>query len=392
MKLRFNLLAALLLLGASLLAQSTLDQVLAAVKVNNKTIQAGERRIEAGKALFQTGLSLPDPSISFDWMLGVPSAAGNQTDLIVAQGFDFPTVYKYRRELAGLKTGQSGLNEEQILKEVLLEAKLTALHLVYLNKHKAEMERRLASTQQFYSGYQKKLEQQDATIIDVNKARLQLLNLQTSLQLLEVEITGHLQELAVFNGGISVEFTDTIYPFQPDLPDFEMLKQTIEQNDPRLRFLNTQQQIGEAETRLTRALLMPKFEAGYRYQGLLDQQFHGIHAGISLPLWENKKRIASSELQVGVYSALIDKHRTEYDHEIERLYTQYRAFHRSIQDYRTNLGLVSNQAFLDKALEAGQITVLEYFTEISLYYESLDRYLALEAMMHKTVARLMKFY
>ena len=256
MKLKYNLLCALLIFMVSMQAQSTLDQLLASVQANNKTIQAEQRRIEAGTAFFQTGLSLPDPSVTLDWMRGFPSSAGNQTDFTAAQAFDFPSAYKYRREVAELKTAQITFESEQVRKDILLDAKLTALHLVYLNRRKTELERRQERAQRFLDDYQKKLEQQDATILEVNKARLLLVNVQTERQLLETEIAANLQTLTGLNGGVPVVFTDTIYPPAPKLPDFETLENTIEQTDPILKYLEAQRNAGEAEAKLTKAMLL----------------------------------------------------------------------------------------------------------------------------------------
>ncbi len=381
----------MLLLAVSLPAQNNLDQLLVSVQANNKSILAEQRRIEASKAFLQTGLSLPDPSVTLDWMKGFPNSAGNQTDLTAAQAFDFPTTYKYRREVADLKTTQTAYESELLRKNILLEAKLTALHLVYLNKRRVELARRQASAQQFFDNYQKKLEQQDATILDVNKARLLLVNLQVAQQLLESEIDANLQNLAGLNGGNPVVFTDTVYPPVPELSDFQILALTVEQNDPAMKYLQMQRQIGEAEAKLTKAQLLPKFEAGYRYQGLLEQNFHGVHAGVSVPLWENKKRLNYSSVQLLEYDARIEEQRTLRYNEIKRLFEQYRASQNNYENYRENLRAVSSGVLLDKALQAGQITVLEYFLETTLYYESVDRLMELEAQWQKVGAKLMKF-
>ena len=391
MQQRYKLLVAVLFLSVSLQGQSTLDQILASVQANNKTLLTEQHRNEASKAFFQTGLALYDPEISLDWLRGFPSQAGNQTDLTVAQSFDFPTAYKYRRQVAGLKTSQTAYESELVQKEILLEARLIALHLVYLNKRKAELSKRLASAERFYSNYQKKLEQQDATILDVNKAKLLLANVQTDLQLLEIEGDENLRKLTELNGGNPVVFTDTIYPPIPALPDFETLERTIEEGDPALKYLQTQLQIGLAETNLNKALLLPKFEAGYRYQGILGQQFHGVHTGIIVPLWENKRKLNYSAMQGREYDARIEEHRTEHYHEIKRLYEQYQSLVMLNDRYRNNLQLASSSPLLDRALELGQITVLEYFLETTLYYESMDRFLELEETQQHVGALLLKF-
>jgi outer membrane protein, heavy metal efflux system len=372
-------------------AQSTMDQVLASVQANNKTLLAEQRLIEARKAFLQTGLALYNPEVSLDWMRGFPSSAGNQADFTASQAFDFPAAYKYRRQIADLRTAQTAYESDMVRKDILLEAKLVALHLIYLNKRKVELANRLANAEAFYSNFQKKLAQQGATILDVNKAALQLLNIKTDLQLLETEVAGNLLQLAGLNGGKPVAFNDTIYPPAPALPDFETLEQTIGGSNPALKYLQTQQQIGQEETKLTRALLLPKFEAGYRYQGILGQKFHGARLGMSVPLWENKKKLAYASVQQQLYDARIEEHRTGHYHEIKRKYDQYQALRQNFEEYRSNLQMTSNTALLGKALQAGQITVLEYFLETTLYYESLDRFLKLEEAWQRAGAELMKF-
>jgi len=390
MKRRFNLIPGLLLCTLAAISQSNLDQVLSSVQANNKTLVADQRRVEASKAFYKTGLSLPDPSLDFDWMAGVPSTAGNQTDLTLAQEFALPSVYKSRKEVAELKSGQIAFESELLRKNILLEAKLIGIRLIHLNKRKAELEKRLVNTERFFSNYQKKLEQQDATILDVNKARMQVLHIRTDLQLLEAEVAENLQQLTILNGGIPIVFADTVYPVEQPFPDFETLEQSIELVDPTLQYLVAQQEIGLAEEKLTKAMNLPTFEAGYRYQGLLGQQFHGVHTGVSVPLYENKKRKQYALLQTEFNDARVEEHRADHFNEIRKLYDQYHALKSDLEEYRANLPSAMSISLLDTSLQTGQMTTLEYFMETTLYYESVDRYLALEEVVRRLEAELRK--
>ena len=391
MTLRYKPILFLFLLSAGLPAQSTIDQVLASIQANNKTILAEKQRMEAEKAFFQTGLTIPDPSITLDWMRGFPKTAGNQTDLMLAQGFDFPTAYKYRKQASSLKTAQLLFESEQVRKDILLEAKMLALHLVYLNKRKTELESRLASAERFLENSQNKLDLQDATILDLNKARLLFANVKTDLQLLEAERTEYLEKLTSLNGGNQVVFSDTLYPEEVEELRFEDLALARQEGDPLLRYLEMQSRIGETEMQLAKALLLPKFEAGYRYQGLLGQQFHGIHAGVQIPLWENKRQLNLSALQIQVNNARVEDRRTILFHETRRLFDQYQSFQQAFDEYRNILQLSTEGTLLEKALQAGQLTVLEYFLETTLYYESVDRQLEFEEACELARAELMKY-
>lgn len=390
MKARYSLIFFLSFLASGVQAQSTIDQVLAQIEANNLAIQAEKRRLEAGAAFLKTGLTLPDPEASVDWLKGFPATAGNQVDILAAQAFDFPTAYSHRREVAALKTGQLSHEAESLRKSVLLEAKLACLDLVWLNKRQAELSRRLAAAEQFYDNYRLKLEAQDATILDVNKARLLALNLQTDLQLVEAERTALLRQLEALNGGIPLAVGDTLYPPADPGMDFESLWQATEAADPEIRYLKAQQQVGQAEMRLERSLLLPRFEGGYRYQGILGQQFHGIHLGVSVPVWENKKKLQYQAVQQDLHEARLQQRTAERYAGIRQRYDRWQALKGSLEEYQEVLEQASGARLLAAALSAGQITALEYYLELSLYYESFDRYLELEAGMQRAFAEMME--
>ena len=367
---------ALLLLGAGHLpAQSTLDAMLAQIEGNNPGLRTEKQRVEATAKGFQTGLWLYDPQISYDWLKGFPNA----------------TAYARRRKVANLRTGQLAFESRALRQAALLEAKLTGIRLIYVNKRRAELRRRLREAEQFLSDYQKKYDARDATALDLNKARHQVVNLKMEMKLLEAEATEHLSRLAALNGGVAVMVTDTLYSLISALPPFDTLEQTIETTDPTLQYLQTQNQIGAAQVSLTKALNLPKLEAGYHYQGILGQNFHGLHVGMSVPLWENKNRLAQQQLQQVFYAGQIEEHRTEHYYAIKRLYEKYQSLQAGLDEYRQSLLSLNNLDLLDKALQAGQITTLEYFVEQSLLYESRDRLLELEREVAEVLTELTKY-
>jgi outer membrane protein TolC len=391
MQLRYKFITGWLLLTLSAQSQSAMDSLLAQIQSNNKSIQAAQKKMEANKAFYQIGRSLPGPEITFDWLKGYPATAGNQTEFIAVQPFDFPSVYKYRKEISALQTDQTSYTYDQVRKEILLEAKHIAIKLVYLNKRKSILAGRLANAERFYENYRRKLDQQDATILELNKAGLLLFNIRTDLQLVETEIREQTQKLIVINGGNPVIMTDTTYPPDEVLPEFDSLEQMIEETDPELKFHEMQMVIGETEQQLTKATLLPSFEVGYRYQGLLGQTFHGVHTGVSIPLWGKKQRKEYPLQLSNFYSAVIDQHKIEHYNETKQLYDQYVLLSEKIRFFETNFAQITNAAILDKALQAGQITVLEYYLETTIYFESLNRYLDLELAKQQAAVELLKY-
>jgi cobalt-zinc-cadmium efflux system outer membrane protein len=381
----------MLFFAISLPAQNTLDAMLAQIEGNNLSLRTEKQRVDAAAKEFQTGLWLYDPQIGFDLMKGFPNSAGNQTDLTVTQQFDYPAAYSRRREVASLRTGQLFFESQTLRQAVLLEAKMSGIQLIYLNKRRSELDRRLREAEQFLSNYQKKYDARDATALDLNKARHQVLNLKTEMKLLEAEAAEQMTRLATLNGGVAVAVTDTFYPAITELPAFDTLAQSIATSDPDLQFWQAQQQVGTAQLALTKALTLPRMEAGYHYQGILGQNFHGLHVGLSVPLWENKNKVAQQQLQTAYFAGQLESRRNERFYTSKRLYEKYQSLQAGLDEYRQSLLTINNLDLLDKALAGGQITTLEYFVEQSLLYESRDRLLELEREVAEALAELTKY-
>ncbi len=142
---------------------------------------------------------------------------------------------------------------------------------------------------------------------------------------------------------------------------------------------------------LSKAWRLPKFEAGYHYQGILGQRFNGIHAGVSLPIWEQKYRTQQQQANVAFSEMQLQSQLNGLFFEIKALFDRQAALKKSLDEYRTAISSVSNTALLDKALRLGEITVIEYFLETSFYQNALLHFLKTEREYQVAVAGLMKY-
>ncbi|MEJ7694473.1 TolC family protein [Daejeonella sp.] len=379
------------LLTTTVYSQTGVDSLLSQVGRNNKAIQANREYQLARKAEFKTGLTPYNPKVEYDYLSGSPASAGNQRDFTVTQQLDFPTVYRSKRKLSDQQSIQSDLQHRVFTQDILLNAKLEALELIHLNKQSLELKRRLSRTNQLVSDFQKKLDKGDAIILDVNKARLQLLNIRQDVMMNDNAIRQTLTRLKEFNGGTDVTLTDTIYPPVTVLPDFKTLDSLIERNDPILQVFEQEQLIRQQQITVQRRLNLPKIETGYHSQGILGQTYKGIHGGISIPLWENKNRIKAAEANLSYANFNAVNHKLEHQLENRQYFDQLEVRRSAMAEYRTLLSSLNNVALLDKALRYGQITIIEYAQDESFYFDSYSKYLQLEAEYHKALARLYKY-
>jgi hypothetical protein len=73
------------------------------------------------------------------------------------------------------------------------------------------------------------------------------------------------------------------------------------------------------------------------------------------------------------------------------LHTKAISLQNSLNDYRTNLQKFSNSDLLLKALDHGALSLAEYYYELSVFYESLNKLLVLEKTLNETVIELNRY-
>ena len=390
MKNRLSLFLAILSVGLGY-SQSNMEAVLAEIAKNNKTIQANTQYWSAQKVQYQTGNSLYNPTVEYDYLNGSPANAGNQTDIVVTQSFDFPTAYGKKNALANQLGIQADLYLRAANQELLLEAKKICIELVYRNKLQVPLTKRKEATEKWLAHFKKKLESGDGTILDVNKAEIQLLEIKK--QFLEnASLIAKLNEqLTSLNGGTAIAFNDVAYFTVPVIADFETLVKETEAQDYIRKTLEQEKVIAQKQIAVSKALALPKMEVGYHYQGILGQTYNGIHTGISLPLWESKNRVKLEKAKMNFAEIALTDHTNEHYYEIKQLYGRHESLKSILGDYEKLNHSVEPIKILDKALAAGQISVLEYFVELNYYNATFNSYLEIEKEYFEVVANLLKY-
>jgi outer membrane protein TolC len=372
-------------------AQSTVDSVLSNIARNNKTIRANMQYWEAQKQEFQTGLTPYNPKVDYDYLNGSPASAGNQADFSVTQSFDFPTAYIKKKQLSKEQVAQVEFKMILNRQDVLLEAKSICIELVYRNKLQEELRKKKQNTEKWLGNFQTKLEKGEGNILDVNKALLQGIEIRAEYQENLSSINQLNQKLTELNGGNLVKFTDTVYPPLPTIPSFDELEREIEANDPLRKYLEQEKVVGQRQVELSRAMALPKLETGYHYQSILGQTFQGIHLGLTIPLWENKNTVKTQQANLLFADLSVQDHSNEHYYDTMQQFEKYNNLQITLNEYQTLFDSLNNVELLDKSLVLGQISSIEYFMEVSYYYDAFLNYLRTEKEFYQTIAKLYKY-
>ncbi|MBD9179913.1 MAG: TolC family protein [Odoribacter splanchnicus] len=388
---RIYILFWLSLSALGLQAQSGMNRVLESIEANNKTLLAGKQMAEAQKLEANTGKYLANPTVELNQLWADRSVGGNSNELAVVQAFDFPTVYSNKNKLAKLKSATYDHQFAASRQQILLSAQQVCLEIVYLRKQKNILDSRLKNAERLTALYRQRLESGDANQMELNKIQLEKINAQNASRLNEAALRAQLEKLRNLNGGVAIDFTDDTYDIIPVLPEYSQLENEYLAADPSLKSLAGETEAANREVKLSRAQSLPKFDLGYRRNGGSEEKMNGFRIGMSIPLWENKNTVKTAKAQAEYAAANMDDNTQTLKSTLRELYTQVQALQNSSAEYAQALASQRNEELLNKALEAGQISMIDYFVEITLLYDSVQNYLDVEKEYHSLVAQLLQY-
>lgn len=370
---------------------NSIESILRSIEKNNKELQACEQLTLSKKLEAATGNTLPDPNVSYERKWGKPASIGKTGELSVTQSFDFPSVYFYKNQLYDLK---SDLYEQQrltIRQQILSNAKDVCLDLVSLFQQQRLLDLRLKNVQKLSALYQKRLSSGDANILETNKIELELYNIRTQMRLVETDRNNKLKELQTLNGNIPIEADLYDYPPVEFPEDFEIYSQEAIAADPELRSLENELKVARKNISLNKSLWFPKFEIGYVREVEFADKYNGISFGISIPLFENRNKIKQAKALTGYTQAQIENTRLQNLSTLQQLYDQAHNLRTSMQEYNRLLQSQKTLSLLNKALENGQLSMIEYFVEANQVYESMQNYLQLENQYQKILSQMYRY-
>ena len=374
--------------GVAARAQSGYETVLHQIEANNTTLAALRQQTEAEKLGNRTGLLPVNPEVEFNYLWGSPSVIGNRYDINIKQTFDFPTAYAYRSKIANLQNANAELLYKAERLTVLLAAKQVCIELVYYNALAREYAVRLKNAELIAVTYQTKLEQGATNRLEYNKAQLNLTTVQTEIAQIDAARTVLLSELKRLNGGKEIVFATEVYPTNTLPANFEDWYTTAESKSPVLQYVSRQIEIYKQEIKLNRAMGLPRFSAGYMSEKVVGEHFQGVTVGISIPLWENKNRVKQAKEQAQASEAIFEDNKVLFYNHLQTNYIKADALQQNAQKIRHSLSMYGNEPLLKKALDVGEISLLNYLLEIEYYYDTVNKVLEAERDYELTAAEL----
>ncbi|MBO5026551.1 MAG: TolC family protein [Bacteroidaceae bacterium] len=363
-----------------------MEAVLQSIENNNKELQVIRKSNEASVLEVKAGNSLEDLSVEYSPFYRKGVRGVESSELVVTQGFDFPTLYASRRKSENLQQTVFDLQYLASRRDILLEAKNVCLDLILIEKRKAVLEVRSKNTDELLRLYEKKMEEGDATIIEINKIKMEQMGIAAEVARNESARRVSMQALVALNGGEPLSFSDCRYPaYSMEKEDYETLKERYVSADLTLRTAQAEAAVSRQEVKVNKQGAIPKLEVGYRRNTEMKNASNGFLVGASIPIFSNRRKVQAAKARFITAQMQQDNVRVQAENKVHALYEEMKTLKSAVEAYDTDL-MYSTLGILRKAVEEGELSLTEYYTEADGIYESLLEYIELENQYMKVVA------
>ena len=375
---------------AGLHAQTgSIERVLKSIEQNNRELQAGEQNTRAEKLDVRNENNLEDPSVSYSRKFGEQDGVSPEIEFEVTQGIDFPTLYAQRRQYGKLQGRALDLQQAVLRRDILLRAKELCLDLIRLNQLKALYGQRLKNAEELNALFDERFEKGDVNILEVNKVKMELMNLRATVAENDAAYRTALQNLLAMNGNMPLEFDETVYPLVPELRSLEQVRDEVMGADYALKQAQAGSEAARKLVKVNRHGWLPKLEIGYGREGGSDAMLNGFVVGVSVPIFSNRGKVKAARARQAGAELAQEQVAQQVEADIQSLFNEATRLRASMQAYDTGL-MDKTLSTLKQAVEAGQLSVLDYYSEAETVYASQEKLVDLENRYQKVVAQLYK--
>lgn len=383
--------SALILLSSTCLYAQPVDfnTIVDSIAANNSDLRVGRLKTDGAIKAIASDNNLADPELDFTHQWG-QKGIGNKWSIGVTQNFEWPGVYTMRasrmnaeaealRRQSDVQTSKMRLQIAEALVDLVYQKKLVDLHKTMLDRIDSML---IVSN--------RGLEQGEVSILDLNILKLQRIEALRSLNEAISGLTEASATVKALNGGAdcsNLTATLTDFPDTPLLP-LESYIESAAENNPVIRYNNALSKAEQLRINTLRRSFLPGFSIGYSHEYEIGDHFNGLNIGLTLPVFSNRKKIPAAEAQQLALQAESEASRLAAESQITQDYKIILQLDNELSEYSSVLNDKDNMRLLSKALNAGQISILDYFSRADYFLNAQAAYLEAQRRRAQSMTRL----
>lgn len=373
--------------SAEAVRTQSIEEVLQSVAMNNPELKSLIQSTEAAQLQLKTDNMPEDPTVEYSSFYSRNTTGQSGSELVVSQGFDFPTLYATRSRQNKLSSAslESGLDVER--RRILLEAKTVCMDIIMYRQLGELLDMQSGIAEEMLELFQKRYETGDATALELNKIKMELMNVATEVADNRAALSAADNTLRAMNGDVELVFDADFYPLAEDVADPQAAMEEYISGNAAIISAETAAQAAQKQVSLDRQGWIPKIEIGYRRNTAIREAEHGFLVGGSIPLFSNSRKVRMAKAQsVSAHNRLaMAKARAQA--EASSFIDDIRETKAALDAYDEPL-MRETLSLLKEAVEGGQISVIDYFVEASNIYTNLSNCITLQNRYQKLLAQL----
>lgn len=386
---RYLIATAVALSACSAALADTVGDVLKQIAANNLTLQSAAHDMRADVLDIKATNTLGGPSVEYSPFFTKGYSGVAESELVVSQEIDFPTKYAARSKQAQMQqtVGDQLLAKQR--RDILLQAQLVCIDVIRLNQSLAMLRERLSNSETLLQMYEKRMEAGDANALELNKVKIDCMEVRTLVGEAEGERTALLQQLQQLNGGKPIDVSSTELPHYEPIVDFEQYRALAVASDADVAVAQTALRAADMNLKVQKSEWLPSISFGYRRNTEQREAINGFMVGVSFPLYSNSKNIRAAKERRRSAQLQVEQARSAAESQLRSGYQQLVGLQQVLDHSDVKMMQESIELFA-KALQQGEINALEYYTEVNSIYEKLQRHIDVHTQSAKLLAALHK--
>lgn len=365
-----------------------INAVLKSVEQNNMELKALLKGNEAADIENKSQNTLEDLSIEYSPFFQSETSGIASSELVITQGFDFPTLYGARKKAGQLQRNVLDMQYQTARRDILVNAKKLCLDIINYNKQKQLLQERRKNADELLAMFELKFKNGDATSLELNKIKLDRMNLETELVQADTKHANAMQQLQALNGGLPIEVNMTEYPQAPADDEVTMYEKAVA-TDRTVRTAQASVLAAEQDVKVNKQSWIPKFEIGYRRNTEGDNASNGFLIGGSIPLFSSKNKVKIAKARQTEAVMQHANARINAENSARTMITQMKQLKASVDAYDVPL-MRQTLKLLRTAVENGEISVTEYYVEADNIYKNMITYMDIERQYQDALTEIYK--
>ncbi len=365
-----------------------INSVLKSVEQNNMELKALLKGNEAADIENKSQNTLEDLSIEYSPFFQSETSGIASSELVITQGFDFPTLYGARKKAGQLQRNVLDMQYQTARRDILVNAKKLCLDIINYNKQKQLLQERRKNADELLAMFELKFKNGDATSLELNKIRLDRMNLETELVQADTKHANAMQQLQALNGGLPIEVNMTEYPQAPADDEVTMYEKAVA-TDWTVRTAQASVLAAEQDVKVNKQSWIPKFEIGYRRNTEGDNASNGFLIGGSIPLFSSKNKVKIAKARQTEAVMQHANARINAENSARTMINQMKQLKASADAYDVPL-MRQTLKLLRTAVENGEISVTEYYVEADNIYKNMITYMDIERQYQDALTEIYK--